>query len=141
MKRQADELGKQLGTLEAGIDTTRNRGTLRQPLTDETRKRRIEEVRRQYFELQAEIEQAERQIAERAGQERAAADKQAADSRRNRASQEVGELRTQLDDRFRINQEYEEKVRKLRSAKEAARSTPRKRRGWRRWRSASATRP
>ena len=119
LRRQADALAAQLGTLEAGVDTTRNRGTLRPRLTDEDRLRRIGEVRSQYFEILAEIDAAERAALDRSLREQEAAGQQASEARRRRAAQEVLDLTKDLDDRFRINREYEERVRRLREAEAA----------------------
>jgi len=119
LRRQADALAAQIGTLEARVDTTRNRGTLRPRLTNEDRLRRLEEVRRQYFEVLAEIDTAERAALQRSLDERERAGQQAAEARRRRATQDVQDLTRELDDRCRITREYEERVRRLREAEAA----------------------
>jgi hypothetical protein len=60
LRRQADALAAQICTLAAGVDTTRNRCTLRPRLTNEDRLRRLEEVQRQYFAVFAQIDTAKR---------------------------------------------------------------------------------
>ncbi|HYZ32618.1 MAG TPA: hypothetical protein VE684_10105 [Crenalkalicoccus sp.] len=119
LREQAEAIARQIATLDAGIDTTRNNGTLRPRLTDEDRQRRLAELREQYRKIQEEIARAEREAGERQRQEQERAGQQAADARRTRAAQDIEELRKQLDNRFKIQQEYEDRLRRLREAEAA----------------------
>lgn len=118
-RRQAAEIAQQIATLEAGIDTTRNNGTLRPRLTDEDRQRRLAELRDQYRELQDEISKQEREGAERQRQEAETAGQRAADARRQRAATDVEDLRKSLDDRFKVNLEYQDRLKRIRDAETA----------------------
>jgi len=119
LRKQAEAIARQIATLDAGIDTTRNNGTLRPRLTEEDRQRRLTELREQYREIQAEIAQQEQAAGERQRQEQERAGQQAAEARRTRAAQDVEELRKQLDDRFKIQQEYQDRLKRLREAEAA----------------------
>jgi tape measure domain-containing protein len=118
-RRQAAEIGVQIAALEAGIDTTRNNGTLRPRLTEEDRQRRLAELRDQYREINDEIAKQERDGAQRARQEQDVAAQRAGDARRQRATADVAELRSEIDIRYRIQQEYEGRVTRLREAEAA----------------------
>jgi tape measure domain-containing protein len=118
-RRQAAEIGVQIAALEAGIDTTRNNGTLRPRLTEEDRQRRLAELRDQYREINDEIAKQERDGAQRARQEQDVAAQRGADARRQRATADVAELRSEIDIRYRIQQEYEGRVTRLREAEAA----------------------
>lgn len=116
IKAEAAAIAKQIETLEAGIDTTRNNGTLRPPLTDQVRQKRLAELRAQYQELIAEIRKQELAAGESQREEQAEADGRAAEARRQRATTQVEELRKQLDARYKIEQEFAERARTLREA-------------------------
>ncbi|MCK8787272.1 tape measure protein [Roseomonas sp. NAR14] len=119
LRKQAEAIARQIATLDAGIDTTRNNGTLRPRLTEEDRQRRLAELREQYREIQAEIAQQEQAAGERQRQEQETAAQRVAEARRTRAAQDVEELRKQLDDRFKIQQEYQDRLKRLREAEAA----------------------
>ncbi len=129
LQRQAQALSSEIGRLESegdGRDSLRapvRRGSIRPGLVGAAeqqagvdRTQRLEELRRSYFGILAEIETAERESLVRRIEEQDRAGQQAADARRRRATQDVLELRRDLDDRFRINREHEERVRRLRDA-------------------------
>jgi tape measure domain-containing protein len=118
-RQQAALLARQIATLEAGTDTTRNNGTLRPRLTDADRQRRLQELREQHAELQAAIAGQAQAGAERQRLAEEAAAAQAAEARRRRAAQAVLELSQELDDRFRLNSAYADRVRRLRDAEAA----------------------
>jgi len=83
------------------------------------RARRLEELRRQYRELNEEIGRQEREAGERTAAEQAAADQRAADARRQRAMQDAEELRRKLDARYRITREFEDRISRLREQEAA----------------------
>lgn len=131
-RRQAEELRAAIARMEAendGRDSLRaqpRRGSIRGGLVGTAQQQagvdraaRLEELRRQYQELTEEITRGEQAAGERQRAEQEGAAAQAADSRRRRAAAEAEELRKQLDDRFRINSAYEERVRRLREAEAA----------------------
>jgi tape measure domain-containing protein len=131
-RRQAEELRAAIARMEAeddGRDSLRSqprRGSIRGGLVGTAQQQagvdraaRLEELRRQYQELTEEITRGEQAAGERQRAEQEGAAAQAADSRRRRAAAEAEELRKQLDDRFRINSAYEERVRRLREAEAA----------------------
>jgi tape measure domain-containing protein len=118
-RRQAAEIAQQIATLDAGIDTTRNNGTLRPRLTDEDRQRRLAELREQYREIQEEISKQERAGAERQRQEAEVAGQRASDARRQRAVTDVEDLRKALDGRHKINLEYQDRLKRIRDAETA----------------------
>jgi tape measure domain-containing protein len=131
-RRQAEALRVQIARLEAendGRDSLRaqpRRGSIRGGLVGTAQQQagvdraaRLEELRRQYQELSEEITRGEQAAGERQRAEQEGAAAQAADARRRRAAAEAEELRKQLDDRFRINSAYEERVRRLREAEAA----------------------
>ncbi|WP_191082728.1 tape measure protein [Roseococcus microcysteis] len=131
-RRQAEELRAAIARMEAendGRDSLRpqpRRGSIRGGLVGTAQQQagvdraaRLEELRRQYAELSEEITRGEQAAGERQRAEQEGAAAQAADSRRRRAAAEAEELRKQLDDRFRINSAYEERVRRLREAEAA----------------------
>ena len=132
LRRQAEALSAQIGRLEseqdgrASLRAPVRRGSLRPGLVGVAeqqagvdRSQRLEELRRSYFGILAEIDAAERESLNRRLEEQERAGQAAADARRRRAAQEVQELTRDLDDRFRINREYEERVRRLREAEAA----------------------
>ena len=132
LRRQAEALSAQIGRLESegdGRDSLRapvRRGSIRPGLVGAAeqqagvdRAARLEELRRQYTDLQAEITRGEQVAGERQRTEQESAAAQAAEARRRRATQDVQDLTRDLDDRFRINREYEERVRRLREAEAA----------------------
>ncbi|PZR10375.1 tape measure protein [Roseomonas gilardii] len=132
MRRQADALAAQIARLESENDgrpsltAQTRRGSIRPGLVGAAeqqagvdRTARLEELRRQYAELQAEITRGEQAAGERQRTEQETAATAAAEARRRRATQDVQELTRDLDDRFRINREYEERVRRLREAEAA----------------------
>ena len=132
LRRQAEALSAQISRLESeqdGRDSLRapvRRGSIRPGLVGVAeqqagvdRAARLAELRQAYEEIAGEIARGEREAADRGRQEAEAAAAQAADSRRRRATQDTEELRRQLDDRFRINAEFEERVRRLREAEGA----------------------
>ncbi|WBV43509.1 tape measure protein [Pseudoroseomonas cervicalis] len=119
LRQQAEAIARQIATLDAGIDTTRNNGTLRPRLTEADRQRRLAELREQYSEIQAEIAQQEQAAGERQRQEQETAAQRAAEARRTRAAQDVEELRKQLDDHFKIQQDYQDRLKQLREAEAA----------------------
>ena len=80
---------------------------------------RLEELRRQYAELQEEITRGEAAASERQRTEQEGAAAQAAEARRRRTAADAEELRKALDDRFRITSEYDDRVRRLREAEAA----------------------
>jgi tape measure domain-containing protein len=131
-RRQAEELRAAIARMEAendGRDSLRaqpRRGSIRGGLVGTAQQQagvdraaRLEELRRQYAELTEEITRGEQAAGERQRAEQEGAAAQAADARRRRAAAEAEELRKQLDDRFRINSAYEERVRRLREAEAA----------------------
>ncbi|MBR0675013.1 tape measure protein [Roseomonas alkaliterrae] len=132
MRRQAEALAAQIARLESANDGRASltapvrRGSIRPGLVGAAeqqagvdRAARLEELRRQYTELQAEITRGEQAAGERQRTEQETAAAQAAEARRRRATQDVQDLTRDLDDRFRINREYEERVRRLREAEAA----------------------
>ena len=132
MRRQAEALAAQIARLEsqqdgrASLSAPVRRGSIRPGLVGAAeqqagvdRTARLEELRRQYTELQAEITRGEQAAGERQRSEQESAATAAAEARRRRATQDVRELTRDLDDRFRINREYEERVRRLREAEAA----------------------
>jgi len=131
-RAQAEALRAQIARLEAesdGRDSLRSqprRGSIRGGLVGAAQQQagvdraaRLEELRRQYQELSEEITRGEAAAGERQRTEQESAAAQAADARRRRATQDVQDLTRELDDRFRINREYEERVRRLREAEAA----------------------
>lgn len=132
MRRQAEALAAQIARLESENDgrpsltAQTRRGSIRPGLVGTAeqqagvdRTARLEELRRQYSDLQAEITRGEQAAGERQRTEQETAATAAAEARRRRATQDVQELTRDLDDRFRINREYEERVRRLREAEAA----------------------
>ena len=132
MRRQADALAAQIARLEsendgrASLTAQTRRGSIRPGLVGAAeqqagvdRAARLEELRRQYTDLQAEITRGEQAAGERQRTEQETAAAAAAEARRRRATQDVQELTRDLDDRFRINREYEERLRRLREAEAA----------------------
>jgi tape measure domain-containing protein len=132
LRRQADALAAQLSRLEAardGSDAPREaprRNSIRPGLIGTAEQQagvdaqqRLDDLRRDYFAALAEIDTAEREALARRLGEQERADQAASDSRRRRATQEVQDLTRDLDDRFRINSAYEERVRRLREAEAA----------------------
>jgi tape measure domain-containing protein len=132
MRRQAEALAAQIARLESQQDGRPSltapvrRGSIRPGLVGTAeqqagvdRAARLEELRRQYTDLQAEITRGEQAAGERQRTEQETAANAAAEARRRRATQDVQELTRDLDDRFRINREYEERVRRLREAEAA----------------------
>jgi tape measure domain-containing protein len=132
LRRQAEALSAQIGRLEsqqdgrASLTAPVRRGSIRPGLVGTAeqqagvdRAARLEELRRQYTELQAEITRGEQAAGERQRSEQESAAAAAAEARRRRATQDVQDLTRDLDDRFRINREYEERVRRLREAEAA----------------------
>jgi tape measure domain-containing protein len=131
--RRADAaaLRAQIARLEAEIEgqsqpTEPRRGTIRSGLVGTAQQQagvdraaRLEELRRQYQELSEEITRGEQAAGERQRTEQEAAAGQAAEARRRRTAADAEELRKALDDRFRINSEYEDRVRRLREAEAA----------------------
>lgn len=132
LRRQADALAAQLSRLEAardGNDAPREaprRNSIRPGLIGTAEQQagvdaqqRLDDLRRDYFAALAEIDTAEREALARRLAEQERADQAASDSRRRRATQEVQDLTRDLDDRYRINSAYEERVRRLREAEAA----------------------
>jgi tape measure domain-containing protein len=130
-RAQAEALRAEIARLEAeskgdSLRAQPRRGTIRGGLVGAAQQQagvdraaRLEELRRQYQELQEEITRGEQAAGERQRTEQEAAAGQAADARRRRATQDVQDLTRELDDRFRINRDYEERVRRLREAEAA----------------------
>jgi tape measure domain-containing protein len=131
-RAQAEALRAQIARLEAesdGRDSLRSqprRGSIQGGLVGAAQQQagvdraaRLEELRRQYAELQEEITRGEAAAGERQRTEQEAAAAQATEARRRRAVADAEELRKALDDRFRINSEYEDRVRRLREAEAA----------------------
>jgi tape measure domain-containing protein len=110
LERQAEQPPPRRGTIQRGA-----RGIAEQQAGVD-RARRLEELRQQYRELNEEIGRQEREAGARTEAEQAAAAQRAAQARRQRGTQDADELRRQLDDRFRINNEHEERLRRLREA-------------------------
>ena len=132
LRRQADALAAQLSRLEAARDANDaprdapRRNSIRPGLIGTAEQQagvdaqqRLDDLRRDYFAALAEIDTAEREALARRLSEQERADQAASDSRRRRATQEVQDLTRDLDDRFRINSAYEERVRRLREAEAA----------------------
>jgi tape measure domain-containing protein len=132
MRRQAEALAAQIARLEsqqdgrASLTAPVRRGSIRPGLVGTAEQQagvdrvaRLEELRRQYTDLQAEITRGEQAAGERQRSEQESAATAAAEARRRRATQDVQDLTRDLDDRFRINREYEERVRRLREAEAA----------------------
>ncbi|MFL1463437.1 tape measure protein [Roseococcus sp. DSY-14] len=123
-----DALAAEIARLEqeitgGGEGRTPRRGSIRSGLVGTAegqagvdRARRLEELRQQHRELVEEVARGEREAAERGEAERRDADARAAEARRRRGAEQAEELRRQLDDRFRINSEHEDRVRRLREA-------------------------
>ncbi|MDT8262657.1 tape measure protein, partial [Roseomonas sp. DSM 102946] len=114
MRRQAEALAAQIARLESENDgrpslaAQTRRGSIRPGLVGAAeqqagvdRTARLEELRRQYTELQAEITRGEQAAGERQRTEQESAATAAAEARRRRATQDVQELTRDLDDRFR----------------------------------------
>ena len=130
-RAQAEALRAQIARLEAesegqSLRAQPRRGSIRGGLAGTAQQQagvdsagRLEELRRQYAELQAEIARGEQAAGERQRTEQEGAATQAAEARRRRTAADAEELRKQLDDRFRINTEYEDRVRRLREAEAA----------------------
>ena len=130
-RRQAEELRAAIARMEAesqgqSLRSQPRRGSIRgglvgiaQQQAGVDRAARLEEMRRQYAELQEEITRGEAAAGERQRTEQDAAATQAAEARRRRAATDAEELRRALDDRFRINSEYEDRTRRLRDAEAA----------------------
>jgi tape measure domain-containing protein len=129
-RRQRDALEAQIRRLEeeaAGAPATPpRRGSIQrgaaataQQQAGVDRAARLEELRQQYRELQEEITRGEQAAAERERTEQEAAAQRGAEARSQRARQDADALRRQLDDRFRIAEEYEDRVRRLREAEAA----------------------
>jgi hypothetical protein len=130
-RAEAAALRAQIARLEAEIEgqsqpTEPRRGTIRSGLVGTAQQQagvdraaRLEELRRQYQELSEEITRGEQAAGERQRTEQEAAAGQAAEARRRRTAADAEELRKALDDRFRINSEYEDRVRRLREAEAA----------------------
>jgi hypothetical protein len=123
-----DALAAEIARLEAevtrgGEGRAPRRGSLRSGLVGTAerqagvdRARRLEELRQQHRELVEEVARGEREAADRGEAERRDADARAAEARRRRGAEQAEELRRQLDDRFRINSEHEDRLRRLREA-------------------------
>jgi tape measure domain-containing protein len=127
-RAQAEALRAQIARLEAesegqSLSSQPRRGSIRPGLVGAAQQQagvdraaRLEELRRQYTELQEEITRGEAAAGERQRTEQETAATQAAEARRRRTAADAEELRRALDDRFRINSEYEDRVRRLREA-------------------------
>ncbi|MFL1462514.1 tape measure protein [Roseococcus sp. DSY-14] len=130
-RAQAEALRAQIARLEAesqgdSLRSQPRRGSIRGGLVGTAQQQagvdraaRLEELRRQYQELQEEITRGEAAAGERQRTEQEGAAAQAAEARRRRTAADAEELRKALDDRFRINSEYEDRVRRLREAEAA----------------------
>ena len=130
-RAQAEALRAQIARLEAesegqSLRSQPRRGSIRGGLVGTAQQQagvdraaRLEELRRQYSELQEEITRGEAAAGERQRTEQEAAAGQAAEARRRRTAADAEELRKALDDRFRINSEYDDRVRRLREAEAA----------------------
>ncbi len=130
-RAQADALRAQIARLEAEAAgqserPAPRRGSIQRGLAESAQQQagvdraaRLAELRRQYTEIQAEITRGEAAAGERTRGEQEAAAAQAAEARRRRAAADAEELRKALDDRFRINSEYEDRTRRLREAEAA----------------------
>ncbi|MFC7541035.1 tape measure protein [Siccirubricoccus deserti] len=130
-RAQAEALRAQIARLEAesegySLRSQPRRGSIRGGLVGTARQQagvdraaRLEELRRQYTELQEEITRGEQAAGERQRTEQESAAAQAAEARRRRTAADAEELRKALDDRFRINSEYEDRTRRLREAEAA----------------------
>ncbi|SDD05054.1 tape measure protein [Belnapia rosea] len=130
-RAQAEALRAQIARLEAesqgdSLRSQPRRGSIRGGLAGAAQQQagvdraaRLEELRRQYAELQEEITRGEAAAGERQRTEQETAATQAAEARRRRAAADAEELRKALDDRFRINSEYEDRTRRLREAEAA----------------------
>jgi tape measure domain-containing protein len=130
-RAQAEALRAQIARLEAesegqSLSSQPRRGSIRGGLVGAAQQQagvdraaRLEELRRQYAELQEEITRGEAAAGERQRTEQETAATQAAEARRRRTAADAEELRRALDDRFRINSEYDDRVRRLREAEAA----------------------
>ena len=130
-RAQAEALRAQIARLEAesegqSLRARPNRNSIRgglvgtaQQQAGTDRASRLEELRRQYAELQEEITRGEAAASERQRTEQEGAAAQAAEARRRRTAADAEELRKALDDRFRITSEYDDRVRRLREAEAA----------------------
>ncbi|MBS7789343.1 tape measure protein [Roseococcus sp. SDR] len=130
-RAQAEALRAQIARLEAesegqSLRAPVRRGSIRPGLVGAAQQQagvdraaRLEELRRQYTELQEEITRGEAAAGERQRTEQESAAAQAAEARRRRTAADAEELRKALDVRFRINSEYEDRVRRLREAEAA----------------------
>jgi tape measure domain-containing protein len=132
LRRQAQVLAGEIGRAESEgvgrpvVQNQPNRNAIRAGLVGAAaaqagvdRTQRLEELRRSYFGILAEIETAERESLARRIEEQDRASYQAAEARRRRATQDILDLRRDLDDRFRIERQHEERVRRLRDAEAA----------------------
>ncbi|HEV7266143.1 MAG TPA: tape measure protein [Falsiroseomonas sp.] len=131
-RRQLQALADQIARLEAENDgrpslrAQPRRGTIRAGLVGAAQQQagvdpgqRLDELRQRYFDLLAEVDAAERAATARRIEEGERAGQQAADARRRRTAQDVLDLTKDLDDRFRIEREYQERLRRLREAEAA----------------------
>ncbi|MBS7790318.1 tape measure protein [Roseococcus sp. SDR] len=130
-RRAAEAMANEIARLEAlgsgaAVSAQPRRGSIQAGLVGTAQSQagvdqagRLRELREQYFGLLTEIEDAERSSLIRRLDEQGQADARAVESRRRRGEQEANDLRRQLDDRFRINQEYEERIRRIRESAEA----------------------
>lgn len=130
-RRQAEALRAEITRLEAEaagpqLGSQPRRGTIQRGLVGAAaqqagvdRAARLTELRQQYQELTEEIARGEREAAERQRQEGETAAARAAETRRQRAARDTDELRKQLDARFKVTQEFDDRVRRLREAEGA----------------------
>jgi tape measure domain-containing protein len=122
-RRQLEGLDSQIATLESGGGSSARRGSLRPGLIGTAedqagvgRNARLEELRRERLRIIEQIDTAERDGLIRNLDEREQAERRASEARRARGEQDIAQLRPQLDARFRITQEFEERTRRLNDA-------------------------
>lgn len=135
-RARADLLAARLGAADAqgsgpSLRAPANRNSIRPGLVGAARTAAggtvagdVEEMRREYFGLLAEIETAERDSAARRAAEQEQAAQQAAESRRQRATQTLERLQRDLDAEFKARQDHEKRVRELREAEAAGAISP-----------------
>ena len=139
MRGQADALAAQIGRAEAegtgpSLRAPANRNSIRAGAVGAARTQAgataagdLEDMRRQYFALLAEIETAERALIASGIQEREQAARQATEDRRQRATQQVTELRRDLDAEFKAREEHARRVRQLDEALQTGAISPEER--------------
>ena len=124
-RRQLAGVDSQIALAEAGAAApAARRGSIRAGLVGVAAQQAggddpLVDLRRQRAELMSEIDTEERDATIRGIEERERAEQRAAESRRARAAADLAQLRPQLDARFRITAEAEERLTRLNAAASA----------------------